>query len=52
MSQQYWEGADLVMEVFSLDDPSRDLEIKRDEYARRVFRSIGLLSPILARLPC
>ncbi len=32
--EQFWEGADLVVEVVSPDDPTRDLIIKRDEYAR------------------
>jgi Uma2 family endonuclease len=29
----YWEGADLVVEVVSEDDPDRDTVIKRREYA-------------------
>jgi Uma2 family endonuclease len=29
----YWDGADLVVEVVSSDDPSRDLVTKRAEYA-------------------
>jgi Uma2 family endonuclease len=29
----YWEAADLVMEVMSPDDPKRDRDIKRREYA-------------------
>ena len=32
--EQYWDGADLVIEVVSPDDPNRDLVTKRDEYAR------------------
>src|SRR5262249_7655566 len=31
---QYWTGADLVLEVASPDDPKRDLVRKRREYAR------------------
>jgi Uma2 family endonuclease len=34
IGDQYWEGADLVVEVVSDDDPKRDLEIKRDEHAQ------------------
>lgn len=30
----YWIGADLVMEVMSPDDPKRDKDTKREEYAR------------------
>ena len=29
----YWEGADLVVEIVSPDDPKRDLVTKREEYA-------------------
>ena len=32
-SNAYWEGADLVLEVVSPDDPARDLKKKRREYA-------------------
>ena len=31
---QYWNGADLVMEIVSPDDPDRDLVTKREEYAQ------------------
>lgn len=31
---EYWDGADLVVEVVSEDDPERDWTTKRDEYAR------------------
>jgi Uma2 family endonuclease len=34
----YWEGADLVVEIVSPDDPNRDLVTKRTEYAQ-----IGIL---------
>jgi Uma2 family endonuclease len=30
---KFWEGADLVMEVVSPDDPARDFEDKRKDYA-------------------
>ncbi|MDQ3330986.1 MAG: Uma2 family endonuclease, partial [Planctomycetota bacterium] len=30
---EYWEGADLVVEVVSSDDPKRDLVEKKAEYA-------------------
>ncbi len=32
--EQFWEGADLVIEVVSPDDPSRDFIVKRQEYAQ------------------
>lgn len=32
--QRFWDGADLVMEVLSEDDPNRDLVVKRNEYAQ------------------
>jgi len=32
--EDYWDGADLVMEVVSSDDRARDLETKRREYAQ------------------
>ncbi len=32
-SNRYWEGADLVVEVVSPDNPSRDYETKRADYA-------------------
>jgi len=31
--ERYWEGADLVVEVVSPDNPSRDYETKRADYA-------------------
>src|SRR5215510_12840198 len=30
---QFWNGADLVMEIVSPDDPDRDILTKREEYA-------------------
>ena len=32
--EQYWDGADLVVEVVSPDDPNRDWVTKRQEYAQ------------------
>ena len=34
INNQYWDGADLVMEVVSPDDPQRDIQTKRHEYAQ------------------
>ncbi len=44
--QQYWEGADLVMEVVSPDDPTRDLETKRREYAQAGIPEYWLVNPL------
>ena len=48
--QQYWDGADLVMEIVSPDDPSRDLETKRREYAVAGIREYWLVNPINATI--
>jgi len=50
MSQQYWEGADLVMEVVSPDDPSRDLETKREEYALAGIPEYWIIEPNLGKI--
>lgn len=46
IGQQYWEGADLVMEVVSPDDPLRDLETKRREYAQAGIPEYWLVNPL------
>ncbi|MEZ4770382.1 MAG: Uma2 family endonuclease [Caldilineales bacterium] len=43
--EQYWEGADLVMEVVSPDDPLRDVETKRREYAQAGIPEYWLVNP-------
>ncbi len=40
-----WQGADLVMEVMSPDDPRRDSEIKRREYAMAGIPEYWLIDP-------
>jgi Uma2 family endonuclease len=45
MNEQYWNGADLVMEVVSPDDPGRDLETKREEYARAGIPVYWIIEP-------
>jgi Uma2 family endonuclease len=50
MNQQYWEGADLVMEVVSPDDPSRDLETKREEYALAGISEYWIIEPDLGKI--
>lgn len=42
----FWQGADLVMEVVSPDDPKRDTEIKRAEYAKAGISEYWLVNPI------
>jgi Uma2 family endonuclease len=42
---QYWRGADLVMEVVSEDDPERDLVKKRAEYAKAGIREYWIVDP-------
>jgi Uma2 family endonuclease len=46
MRQLYWDGADLVMEVVSPDDPARDLETKRREYAQAGIPEYWLVNPL------
>lgn len=46
MRKQYWDGADLVMEVVSPDDPTRDLETKRREYAQAGIPEYWLVNPL------
>jgi Uma2 family endonuclease len=43
--EQYWDGADLVMEVVSDDDRRRDVETKRREYARAGIPEYWLVDP-------
>lgn len=43
--ENYWSGADLVMEVVSPDDPSRDKIAKRREYARAGIPEYWLVDP-------
>lgn len=42
----FWQGADLVMEVVSPDDPKRDTEVKRVEYAKAGIAEYWLVNPI------
>ena len=43
---QYWDGADLVMEVMSPDDSERDAETKRREYAEAGIPEYWLINPM------
>lgn len=48
--QQHWDGADLVMEVVSPDDPLRDVETKRREYAHAGIPEYWLVNPTVATI--
>jgi Uma2 family endonuclease len=43
----YWEGADLVVEIVNRDDPARDLETKRAEYAEAGIPEYWIVDPRL-----
>ena len=42
---RFWEGADLVIEVVSEDDPDRDLVTKRAEYAAASIPEYWIVDP-------
>ncbi len=42
---QFWSGADLVVEVVSPDDPERDLMTKRREYAQAGIPEYWIVDP-------
>jgi Uma2 family endonuclease len=44
--EEYWQGADLVVEVISPDDPSRDIVTKKEEYAQAGIPEYWLVNPI------
>ena len=44
-SDEYWVGADLAVEVVSKDDPKRDLETKRLEYAEAGISEYWIVDP-------
>jgi Uma2 family endonuclease len=50
VGDQYWEGADLVMEVVNDGDRRRDLEIKRHEYARTGIPEYWIVDPQLRQI--
>jgi Uma2 family endonuclease len=45
-----WDRADLVMEIVSPDDPDRDLEVKRVEYARAGIPEYWIVEPVAKRI--
>lgn len=42
----YWRGADLVMEVVSPDDPDRDIRVKRGDYAEARIPEYWIVNPM------
>ena len=48
--EQYWQGADLVMEVVSPDDRARDQVVKKDEYARAGIPEYWLVDPLTEQM--
>jgi Uma2 family endonuclease len=44
-ADRYWEGADLVLEVVSPDDPARDYEEKRTDYAQAGIPEYWIVDP-------
>ena len=42
---RFWQGADLVVEVVSEDDPERDLVVKRSEYAQAGISEYWIVDP-------
>lgn len=49
MGEQFWDGADLVMEVVS-EDRRHDLETKRLEYARAGIPEYWIVDPLMQRI--
>lgn len=45
LGEQFWQGADLVMEIVSPDDPERDKVIKRREYAQAGIPEYWIVDP-------
>lgn len=45
-AEKFWNGADLVIEVVSPDDPERDLERKPEEYAKAGISEYWIVNPL------
>lgn len=50
MHEQYWDGADLVVEVVSPDHPPRDYEEKRVDYAKAGIPEYWIVDPQTRRV--
>ena len=46
MQDAFWLGADLVMEIVSPDNPSRDLVTKRNDYAEAGIPEYWIVNPL------
>jgi len=44
-SERAWKGADLAVEIVSEDDPKRDYETKREDYAEAGIREYWIVDP-------
>ncbi len=44
-TERFWDGADLVVEIVSPDDPARDWVAKREEYARAGIPEYWIIDP-------
>jgi Uma2 family endonuclease len=49
-AEKAWQGADLVIEVVSPDDPERDLERKPEEYARAGIPEYWIVNPLVGTI--
>jgi Uma2 family endonuclease len=43
---QFWRGADLVVEIVSPDDPERDTIVKRADYAEARIPAYWIVNPM------
>ncbi|MDE0076776.1 MAG: Uma2 family endonuclease [Caldilineaceae bacterium] len=50
LGEQFWRGADLVMEIVSPDDPERDKVTKRREYAQAGIPEYWIVGPTEASI--
>ena len=50
LGEQFWSGADLVMEVVNPDDPRRDTVTKRREYAQAGIPEYWIVDPTNASI--
>ena len=50
LGEQFWQGADLVMEIVSPDDPERDKVTKRREYAQAGIPEYWIVDPTEASI--
>lgn len=50
MGNEYWDGADLVVEIVSPDDPSRDYVAKRADYAEVGVLEYWIVDPQVATI--